>query len=273
MFSGSTRKQRIFRNESVLSPSYTPQSLIGRADKREAIAAAVRPLARRQSLENLLVYGPAGVGKTTTVQYICDRLQEQTRAVTVQINCWQYNTRSSLLSQLLIDLGYPATRKGNPIDELLLQLREWLDKNVCVAVILDEFDQHRDQTEIVYDLQHASEDVDNELGLILISNKPAGEIDLDPRSASRLNYRPIRFQPYDVDALIAILRERADKAFQSGALADGVLPMIADHVAAQSGDCRHAIELLHRAGRIAERAAADSVTTDHVEQGFNPARK
>jgi cell division control protein 6 len=272
MFSSSTGTRRIFRNESVLSPNYTPQSLIGREDEREAVAAAVRPLARRQAPDNLLVYGPAGAGKTTTVRYVCDRLQEQTRAVTVQINCWQYNTRSSLLSQLLIELGYPATRKGKPIDELLLQLREWLDKNVCVAVILDEFDQHRHQTEVVYDLQHVREDVENELGLILISNQPPAAIELDPRSESRLNYRTLRFEPYQVDDLVAILEERADQAFQSEAVADGVLTMIAERVATRGGDCRHAIELLHRAGRIAERAAATSVTTTHIEQSINPAR-
>jgi cell division control protein 6 len=154
----------------------------------------------------------------------------------------------------------------------LLQLREWLDKNVCVAVILDEFDQHRHQTEVVYDLQHTREEVENELGLILISNQPPAGIELDPRSESRLNYRAIRFKSYDAEDLVAILEARADQAFRPNAIEEGVLTMIAERVAEKNGDCRHAIELLHRAGRIADRTAATTVTTDHAEQSFNPAR-
>jgi cell division control protein 6 len=272
MFDGPERTNRLFKTESALSASYTPDTVVGRDEEIQQLETALTPLTRRSAPENVIAYGPAGVGKTTTVTYVCDQLEDRSRVRAVHINCWQYNTRSSLLSQLLIELGYPAPRKGKPVDELLRRLHEWIAKHQCLAIVLDEFDRQRAQTDIIYDLHHVSAAVDNELGVILISNQPPGEIHLDPRSRSRLNYRPVYFARYDTDALYDILQARAATAFRSDAVVDDALERIAARVADTGGDCRHAIELLHRAGRIADREQADTVTTTHVEQSFNPAR-
>jgi Cdc6-like AAA superfamily ATPase len=113
------------------------------------------------------------------------------------------------------------------------------------------------KSDIIYDLHHVSTAVDNELGVILISNQPPSELHLDPRSRSRLNYRSIQFTRYDMDELYAILQDRAEAAFQPDAVTDKTLARIADHVAETGGDCRHAIELLHRTGRNAEREQAE----------------
>ena len=273
MFDSIEQPNSLFQTESALSTRSTPDTVIGRDNEIQELEAALAPLTRRTAPENVIVYGPAGVGKTTTVTHVCDQLEEQSQVRTVHINCWQYNTRSALLSELLIDLGYPWTRKGKPIDAALCRLEEWVAKHRCVAVVLDEFDRHRAQTDIIYDLHHVSTAVDNELGVILISNKPSSELHLDPRSRSRLNYRSVYFARYNADELYAILQNRAADAFQSGAVTDEVLARIAGHVADTSGDCRHAIELLHRAGRIAEREQAEAVTMDHMNQSLNPARK
>ncbi len=273
MFDGPERTNRLFQTETALSTNYTPDTIVGRDEELRALEAALAPLTRRTAPENVVAHGPAGVGKTTTIRHICRQLEQQSRVRTVHVNCWQYNTRSSLLSQLLIDLGYPAPRKGKPVDELLRQLHEWVAKHQCLAIVLDEFDRQQAQTDIIYDLHHVSTDSDNELGVILISNQPPAEIQLDPRSQSRLNYRPVYFPRYDSDALYAILRARADTAFQSDAVTDDALERIADRVAGMNGDCRHAIELLHRAGRIAEREEAETVAIAHVEQSFNPVRE
>ena len=269
MFDSIERSNSLFQDESALSTSSTPDTIIGRETEIQELEAALSPLTRRTAPENVVVYGPAGVGKTTTVTHACDQLEEQSQVRTVRINCWQYNTRSSLLSELLINLGYPWTRKGKPIDEALCRLQEWVAKHRCVAIVLDEFDRHRAQTDIIYDLHHVSTAVDNELGVILISNKPPSELHLNPRSRSRLNYRSVYFARYDADELYAILQNRAEAAFRSDAVTDEALARIADHVAETGGDCRHAIDLLYRAGRIAERKQVETVMTDHVSQGLN----
>ena len=136
VFEKTTNSGRsVFRSETYLAASYAPENPVGRDHNIEQIADALRPLARHKTPDNLLVYGPAGTGKTTCVRHILSKLEDETRVKPIYINCWQYNTRPSLLTQLLIELGYPAPRKGKPVDERLLKLREWLDKNRRIAVV------------------------------------------------------------------------------------------------------------------------------------------
>jgi len=265
---GTTGKG-VLRSEEYLVQDYVPDEPVGRDAEIERIAEALKPLAKRRCPENLLVYGPAGVGKTTCVNYIFDRLEEETREKSVYINCWQYNTRPSLLTELLIQLGYPAPRKGKPVDELLSKIREWMDKNRNVAVGLDEFDQLDDQTEVVYDLQMLSQEADNHLGMILVSNRDPGQVKLDPRSRSRLNCQTLEFKPYSAPQLQEILNDRVEQAFRPGSVPDEVIEEISQRVAETSGDCRQALEVLLRAGRKADQEDSTEVTIELVEELFS----
>lgn len=266
MFDRNSSDNGVFRDQSYLSSDHQPEKPVGRDGEIGKIVEAVQPLARRRQPKNLLAYGPAGVGKTTCVKYVLDRLEEETRAKSVYINCWQYNTRSSLLTELLIQLGYPAPRKGKPVDELLEKIREWLDKNRGVAVVLDEFDQLEDKTETVYDLQLLSEKSENHIATVLVSNKPPSMLQLDPRSESRLSMITLKFNPYTKQQLEEILEDRVQKAFKPGAVLDTVLEKIAGYVAEASGDNRRALELLRQAGRNAEKEGAKNVSTRHISE-------
>ena len=253
MFDNSTTSSGILRKEAYLTTDYEPQEPVGRDSKVNRIADGVRPLSKRRTPENLLVYGPAGVGKTTCVKHVLGQLDENTSVKTIYINCWQYNTRSSLLTELLIELGYPAPRKGKPVDVLLSKISEWLDKNRGVAVALDEFDQLEDQTEVIYDLQMLNEEAENPLGILMVSNHHPRQVKLDPRSQSRLNCQTLEFQPYTTPQLIDILEKRVEKAFRPGTVPDEIIENIAEMVAGEGGDCRQALELLLRWGRESER--------------------
>lgn len=270
VFDQQTREKSLFQCENRLTPDHIPDEPIGRDEEIDQIANAVRPLIRKKPAENLLVHGPAGTGKTTTVSHVLQQLEEETNVKTVSINCWQYNTRSSLLSHLLIELGYAAPRKGKPVDEIIIKLQEWLDKNRSIALVLDEFDQLQEQAEIVYDLIELSAETSNELGLVLVSNKPPSDLQLDPRSQSRLSYNTVHFQRYDVDDLRQIIKERAEHAFNSKTITDNVIHVIAEKVAQENGDCRKALSLLLSAGRKADQENAQQVALRHIPQKSEP---
>jgi len=262
LFNESTSSGGVLRSETYLTTNYEPDEPVGRETEIERIADAVRPLTRRKTPENLLVYGPAGVGKTTCVKYVFDRLETEAGAKAVYINAWQYNSRSSLLTELLIQLGYPAPRKGKPVDELLSKLREWLDKNRGIALAIDEFDQLQEKTEIIYDLQMLNQESENSLGLVMVSNQPPSKVQLDPRSQSRLNCQTLQFNSYNAPQLQNILEKRVEQAFKPGTVPDEVVEKIAEQVAENSGDCREALEKLLRAGRKSDSEGQDRVTLE-----------
>ncbi|RCU47017.1 AAA family ATPase [Haloplanus salinus] len=265
MFNKSKKRGGVLRSEAYLTPDHVPDEPVGRDREIERIAEAVRPLTKRRKPENLLVYGPAGVGKTTCVKHVFQRMEEQTTAKAVYINAWQYNTRPSLLTELLIQLGYPAPRKGKPVDELLSKIREWLDKNRGVAVAIDEFDQLQEKTEVVYDLQIVNEEADSSLGVVMVSNQPPERVQLDPRSQSRLNCQTLRFNSYNAPQLQKILEKRVEQAFRPGTVSDEVIEEIAEQVADKDGDCRKALSILLRAGRKADQQGSNKIAMEDLE--------
>ena len=262
MFKDGDNDRQIFRSKSALTTDSIPEQLPSRSEEIDRISNAVRPLMRGDTPGNLLVYGPTGVGKTTCVKHVFQRLEEETRAKAVCINCWQYNTRPSLLTELLIQLGYPAPRKGKPVDELLAKLREWLDKNQGVAVALDEFDQLEEDAEVVYDLQLLNRESENPVATVPVSNQHPRSLELDPRSKSRLSMQTLQFHPYTAPQLENILQKRVEQAFRPGAVDDEVIETIAEQTAENSGDARQALNSLLRAGRKAEDNNKSSVTVD-----------
>lgn len=272
MFAPPQRGETVFDNKQALNTTAFANP-IGRTRERNQVADALQPLLTGRKPENLFIYGGPGTGKTTCVQHVCTRLEDEASVETVAINCWKYSTRASLLTQLLIELGYPVPRKGKPVDELLNKLREWIDKHHQVVVVLDEFDQHKEQDEVVYNLHELAVETDGSLGLVLISNRSPQYIDLEPRCLSRLGCRSIHFAPYDTEELTRILRQRAQKAFRRNVLEDNVIDFIAENVIQApndgSGDCRRALELLYRTGREADKEHADKVTISHAERALN----
>lgn len=244
----------ILRSETYLSPDYVPDQPIGRKKEIKQIADSVRPLTRNKQPENLLLHGPAGVGKTTCTKHVLRNLETETRVETIHLNCWKYDTVSSLLTQITIELGYPTPRKGISKDELLQKIQELLHKKDSVAIALDEFDKLEKPGEALYHLKEVSKKQEkSKIGFIMISNQEINKIINEERTKSRLNHKQIKFGSYNTQQLTKILQKRVEQAFKPGSIEKSQTKKIAEEVAQKNGDCRLALKILLTAARKTDR--------------------
>jgi archaeal cell division control protein 6 len=142
--------------------------------------------------------------------------------------------------------------------------------NTICFIILDEIDilvnnSTRTHDGILYTLARINERLMKaRINLIGISNVLNFKAQLDPRVLSSLGEEEIIFPAYDAPQLKEILEQRSNIAFAPGVIETGVIPLCAALAAKEHGDARKALELIRKAGEIAERRNSMQVTLDHV---------
>jgi cell division control protein 6 len=193
----------------------------------------------------------------------------------IYINCNVVSTPYRILAHIYNTISrrekIPPT--GLPKDIIFKKLLGLLDLKVGNSIcfmVLDEIDilvNKKGGNEILYDLTRLNENLDNcKTSIIGISNKLKFRENLDPRIISSLGEEHIVFPSYDASELRDILIERAKIAFQEGVLKEGVIPLCAALAAKEHGDARKALQLLRKAGELAERAQNKVVVAKHVEK-------
>jgi cell division control protein 6 len=273
LFSRFGKENTIFLDESCLYPDFIPDKLPGRESELESIAYCFRPLLENRKPINVFLVGPTGVGKTVCARYVLSQLEEtNSRVKSIYLNCFEYNSRSSVLIALANFVGAALPRRGFGTDEIFSKLLEFLPKSSYTPiVVLDEVDQLVASVEgekLLYDLVRLFEYGANFIGVILISNDVSLISHLDSRIRSSLAGHVVNFEPYSPSQLKSILSNRASLAFCSGVLEPDVIGVAAAHAAKLGGDCRIAIESLLRAGRIAESKNSPRVSLSHLKLAF-----
>jgi cell division control protein 6 len=272
---------KIFTDHDVLRPEYIPEQLPHRDLEIRRIAEIVACTLRNSTPSNMFLFGKTGTGKTAVVRHVAENLNAQCRACNIKeplwiyLNCQQVNTGYRILANIaqIIDSEEKIPISGWPIDVLLDKVVQKLDEhlaNTICFIILDEIDilvnnSTRTHDGILYTLARINERLAKaRINLIGISNVLNFKAQLDPRVLSSLGEEEIVFPAYDSLQLKQILEQRANLAFTAGTIEQGVIPLCAALAAKEHGDARKALELLRKAGEIAERRNSMYVTIDHV---------
>lgn len=257
----------VFKNEEVLSQEYLPDILPHRETQIQTVAKNILPVAKGKSAQNIFLFGGPGLGKTAVTKFIFRNFEEEYPNVkTIYVNCWDCNTSIALLSKLTIDLGMMVARRGLGKDEVMGRFLEIFAKTKKgVVVCLDEVDQliHKDQSAL-YDLLRLRQNIGKDIGIVMISNNPYVFAKLEPRARSSLNTDEIEFKPYTLEEMKDILQERIDYAFTS--VESGVVALAANHAVKNGGDVRIGLQVLQRAGRIAENSDVNKLEVSHVRE-------
>lgn len=267
-------EREIFQDERVLMPDYLPEVMPHRERQIEEIAYGLNGAASGKKTENMLILGPSGTGKTSTVRYVLKQLSEYSqRVIPIYINCWESDTRHSILNNIASSLGEFMPRRGISTDEITERINEVLRKEKRIPIVaLDEVDRlfasQYGEEKVLYDLARAKELFSTDFGVVAITNSDELLVKLDQRIRSSLVQKQIVFKQYSPPELKDILRSRAKLAFYPESLSEEAIPLCAARAAKNNGDARLAINLLWKAGKIAEKENAEKVTEEHVRKAF-----
>ena len=268
------RSSRVFRDASKLSFDYVPERLVHREAQFSKLWMLFRPVLEQGTSQTAFLIGPVGTGKTATSKRFClDMVKEaqgMDRAVDfVIVNCRQRNTESSVLLRLVTHFDEHFPDRGFSSSEMLRSLRKHIEKRkIHLVVVLDEADVliRRGAGDLIYHLSRFDEEKVGgkaSMSLILVSQKYVLDM-LDPASSSTFKKaNAILFDRYSARELSDIVAERASLSLFPDAINKECVELIGD-IASEFGDARFAIELLEKAGMLAEEESAEMVTAEHV---------
>lgn len=272
---------KILKNPTLLSHHYIPDRLIARDDETLKVMDLFATMVKFScDATNAVIIGKPGCGKSVVVRFVLkmvdEMLQNQRsdlRVLPVYIQCRHNQTQQRILQEILKTLA-PNTdipKRGIPLSDYVDEIfRVMTATRTSVILVLDEIDRMKGDT-VLYMFsrprEHGLRDDQLYTSIIGITNNPEYHDELEPSLKSSLLAEEIVFHPYSKTDLEEILTARQE-AFYEEKLDEIVIPLCAALSAKEHGDARRAIDLLRKAGQIAERQGAELVTEAHVREAL-----
>ena len=211
----------VFRQKEVLYPDYIPDH--HREKKIKAISSLISlALKNRETISNIFIHGPPGTRKTASIKFIFRKLEEDTAAFPVYINCFRVNTRMGVIYAIIFEFFRKVrptrripSRRGVAYDELFdLLVSELRKSRVFPVICFDEVDHLLPRgAEVLYDLSRLKEE-SIPAQLIMITNDQFVFMNVDPRIKSSL--RPVEeipYMAYTFEQMREIIQIRVEFAF------------------------------------------------------------
>jgi cell division control protein 6 len=279
----------VFVNRDLVEPDtiIDEERIVGRDNQLESVVSFLKPTLQGNRPPNMLLYGPAGTGKSLIIGAVTQQIIELCKSKgesfgVVDINCQPINTLDQAVYELVqtvaknvgAEVGVPETgvstkRKYRRLYELINESHD------SVIFILDEVDlligrRANDEpaySKLLYQLSRASNtnEIEGRVSVAALTNDPKFMENIDGRAESSFNPRDVYFPDYDANQLQQILKNRRD-AFRPDALDDDVIPLVAAFAAQSHGDARKAIDLFRGAGDLADECGDENVREEHVRE-------
>ena len=269
-----TAGKSVFKDQRTLSFDFVPPKLVHREEQMKKLIMLYRPVVEQNISQHVVLTGSVGTGKTATAKRFCmdlrDFAEKKEKAVDwVLVNCRQRNSESAVVLQIVNHFQPNFPDRGFSITEMLRILRKDLEKRkLHLLIVLDEADMllKKAGSDIIYKLTRFGEEkVEGKelVSLMLISQKNVYDM-LDPASASTFKRtNVIEFGKYGTDELRDIVTQRAGLALNEGCIEKDSIDLIAE-VSSEWGDARFAIEILEKAGMLADEESAGKIGVEHV---------
>jgi len=265
----------VFKDAGKLSFDYVPEKMAHREKQNQRLFGLLRPIVEAGASSNAFLYGPVGTGKTHSAKRFCADFRkyaaERDRGVEHHlVNCRQRLGDDAVLLALVRYFDPHFPERGFSIAEKLESLRRHLEKRkLHFIVILDEVDAllKKSGADLIYSFARIAEEstgVKGNVSMILISQRPNALEFMDPAALSTFRRsNVVEFPRYDRKELKDIVADRVTLAMHPGTVGPEIVEMISD-TASEFGDARYAIELLEKAGMLADEESLEEVSPEHV---------
>ena len=274
IFEEEMGRESVFRDASKLSPDYVPRVLVHRDEEFRQLTRVFKPVIESGMSQRVLVVGSVGVGKTAITLRFGQELEPAARGQGLNlnylhINCRKDKTPYAVLMRLVGHYNPRWPCRGLGPEKLLDMVVAYLNKHdAYLTLTLDELDffVQLNGPDLLYLLTRAAEESGgpNRVSLIAITRDKEGFLrSLDAPTQSTFMHNVLALDRYTAPQLADILNQRVGEAFKVGTVDEETVFLIAD-IAARWGDARFALELLWRAGMIADGQGADLVMPEHA---------
>lgn len=262
----------VFKDETTLYHGYIPPQLPFREKQVTTIAQNYRPLFTEAITTggvaaNIAVVGSAGVGKSASVRFTIKGLVQSAKKQGLNIyadyrNCWINRTRSAVLRGLLRDKFGILIRGFGSEEAIDVLIRRLTSEDAYLILILDEVSVLTQDD--IESFLHLTEEfgAKHRFSVVMISRSMEWNVLISPEISQRIS-DVIHYEPYSREEMREILEYRASLAFHDMAVSPDLLEMVAD-ISSSTQNLRHGIEILHRAGRIADRQNMSEVDPEMV---------
>jgi cell division control protein 6 len=280
------KENLLFINKTFLDNLMLPSQIIGREKKAKELVRFLLGYKHGLVVPFISVYGRSGSGKSTIVKFVCENLDDQISYAFVNLR--KARTVFGCANLILTELGQPSLKSAQGINTAIEYISNAIEQHLSennneknnssnkntaklFVLVLDEFDvllydKRGKPSDFIYKLLVMEEKLRERrylMCIVAISNNVMSDYEIDDRVRSRIGTSEVFFEPYTEQAVLAILKERAEKAF-SQPVDSEILQYCAEQSAMEHGDARRAIDLLRVAAEIAGKRG-EKISKMHID--------
>jgi archaeal cell division control protein 6 len=273
-------EKNIFKNKALLKVSYIPESLndvVNREKVIRKLQTCLIDVKQNIAPSNIVIYGKPGTGKTLISRLVLKNVREVAakhgiKITIINVSCEHAKTENGIIgsinNQLLSEIyGQMKLSIGNSVSRNNIIFSDYFNNlDGILIIILDEIDKIQDPN-LINNLTRTISNKNNQPPcLVLITNDINFKDTLKGHTRSVLAENEIQFDPYDAYQLNEILSDRVKKAFYPGVVGEVVVPLCSAFAAQEHGDARKAINLLCKAGEVAEEKGKETIEEEDVRE-------